>query len=109
GNGKVHSGFGMYGKHQRVYGSQCRQAAGLLRYSFPLRHQYLLHCTFLCTSQNIFAWIPVFLIADSISWGIKRTYSGSSTCINRTAAMTGWLTGFTTDAYGPKRCRQTDA
>ena len=53
--------------------------------------------------------VAVFLIAGSISWGIKRTYCGSSTCINRTAAMTGWLTGFLTDANGPRRCRQTDA
>ena len=55
------------------------------------------------TSKSEFAWIPAFLIADSISWGIKRTWSGSSTCINRTAAMTGWLTGFLTDANGPRR------
>ena len=40
---------------------------------------------------------PVFFAEDS------------STCINRTAAMTGWLTGFRTDANGPRRCRQTDA
>ena len=55
------------------------------------------------TSKSEFAWIPAFLIADSISWGIKRTWCGSSTCINRTAAMTGWLTGFLTDANGPRR------
>ncbi len=33
-------------RHRRCYGLQYRQAAGLLRYSYPLKHQYLLHCTF---------------------------------------------------------------
>ena len=36
----------MCGRHQRAYGSQCRQAAGLQRCFYPLKHQYLLRCTF---------------------------------------------------------------
>ena len=59
------------------------------------------------TSKSEFAWIPAFLSAYSISWGIKRTWSSSSTCINRTAAMTGWLTGFRTDANGPRTVSYT--
>ena len=52
-----------------------------------------------------------FLIVDSISWGLNERDGKDigSTYLNRTAAMTGWLTGFRTDANGPRRCRQTDA